>query len=79
MFQLLPLRLGRTGSKPFESPAGGALAGRDHPLDGLRTGKIAGQRDARVDQQIGMAEGEVIMRRVDTFRPRMVRMNADPA
>ena len=61
-----------------EGQSGGMLPGRNHSLDRLRTRKITGKGNARVDEEICATDSRVVMRRVSTTCPGMMRTNADP-
>ena len=61
-----------------EGQSGCMLPGRNHSLDRLRTRKITGKGNARVDEEICATDSRVVMRRVSTTCPGMMRTNADP-
>jgi len=74
----------RTGSgspsnESVEGQPGGFLAGRNHALDCDRAGHITGERDSRMNEEIGVVNSRVIMRGVSAARAGMMRMNADAA
>jgi hypothetical protein len=52
------------------------LACRDHALDCLRTGEVARPGDARPDEEIGVPQGHVVMRRVGARGPSMIGSDA---
>src|SRR5512146_1900780 len=65
-------------TKPSEGQPGGKLPGRNHSVDRLGTGKITGEGNARMDEQIGVTDSRSVMRRVSTTRTEVMRTNADP-
>jgi len=62
-----------------EGQPGGVLPGRNHSLDCHRTGQITCKRNLRVNQEVGVTDGRVVMRRVSSAGPGMMRINAEPA
>jgi len=66
-------------SDSSERQPGGMLPGRNHSLDRQRTRKITGKGNARVDEEISATDSRVVMRRVRTACPGVMRINAEPA
>lgn len=67
---------------PHESAqgeSGCALPSGNHSLDRHRPGQITRKRYAGMDEQIGVTHSGVVVRRVCTVCPRMVRIDAKPA
>src|SRR5208282_1240968 len=76
------VRESRSGGLSSESAEGqpcGVLPGRNHSLDRQRTGQIARKRNLGLDEKIGATDSGVVVRRVSTTRPGMMRINAEPA
>ena len=65
-------------SESAEGQPSGMLPGRNHSLDRLRTGQIAGKRNPGVDEQISVTDSRAVMRRVSTPCPGVMRINAEP-
>ena len=70
---------GRVSGESLECQTRGIRTRRNHPLDRLRPGQITRKRNPRMNQEIGATDSRVVMRRVGSTCPGMVRADADAA
>ena len=72
-------RSGGLRHESCENQSSGILSGRNHSLDCPGAGTITSKWNPRVNEKIGVTDGGIVMRRVSTARPGMLRINAEPA
>lgn len=72
-------RSGGLCSELAQSQTGGVCTGRNHSFDRRRTREVTAEGDSGMNEDIGVADSGVVMRRIRAARPWMMRMNADSA
>ena len=72
-------RSGSLRREPVERQPGGFLPGRNHALDRHRTGHITRKRNSGMDEEIGVLNSGMVMRRISSTCSGMMRINADAA
>lgn len=72
-------RSGGLCSELGQSQTGCVCAGPNHSFDCRRTREVTAKGDSGMNEDIGVADSGVVMRRIRAACPWMMRMNADPA